>query len=163
MKDEPHFLCDEMLQRLGRWLRAAGYDTAIAAAGTDDRDLVRQAAAEERWLLTRDQHMAVFRNGQGRVVWLEQNAVPEQVAVVTARFAVDWLLRPFSRCLDCNTPIIPARPEQYAQLPEGALLISPQAWYCPQCDKLYWEGSHVRRMRHTLENFSRGVWRIAVD
>jgi uncharacterized protein with PIN domain len=25
------FLCDEMLRGLGRWLRAAGYDTVIAA------------------------------------------------------------------------------------------------------------------------------------
>jgi uncharacterized protein with PIN domain len=160
---EMRFLCDEMLQRLGRWLRAAGYDTAIAATGTADRDLVRQATAEERWLLTRDQHMALFRNGQGRVVLLEQNTVPEQVAMVSLRFAIDWLRRPFSRCLDCNTPIIPASPEQYAQLPRGALLTSPLVWYCPQCGKLYWDGSHVRRMRHTLENFSRGVWRIAVD
>lgn len=160
---EPRFLCDEMLQRLGRWLRAAGYDTAIATAGADDGELVRQAVAEERWLLTRDREMALLRKGGGRVVWLEQNALPEQIAAVTQRFAIDWLRRPFSRCLDCNTPIIPASPEQYAQLPEGALLISPQAWYCPRCDKLYWEGSHVRRMRHTLEHFARAEWIIAAD
>lgn len=159
----PHFLCDEMLQRLGRWLRAAGYDTAIASAGVDDRELVQQAVAEGRWLLTRDREMAELRNGHGHIVWLAEAALPEQIAALTARFAIDWQLRPFSRCLDCNMPIVPATPAQYAQLPEGALLNSPQAWYCPQCDKLYWEGSHVRRMRHTLENFSRGVWRIAVD
>lgn len=33
-------LCDEMLIRLGRWLRAAGYDTAIATARGADRALV---------------------------------------------------------------------------------------------------------------------------
>jgi uncharacterized protein with PIN domain len=27
-KAEPKLLCDEMLMRLGRWPRAAGYDTA---------------------------------------------------------------------------------------------------------------------------------------
>lgn len=160
---EPHFLCDEMLQRLGRWLRAAGYDTAIATAGADDRELVGQAVAEGRWLLTRDRAMAELRNGHGQIVWLAEVVLSEQIAAVTMRFAIDWQLRPFSRCLDCNTPIIPATPEQYAQLPEGALLISPQAWYCPQCDKLYWEGSHVRRMRHTLENFARAEWVIAAD
>ncbi len=160
---EMRFLCDEMLQRLGRWLRAAGYDTAIAMAGADDGALARQAVAEGRWLLTRDREMALERNGDGRVVWLAVNGLPEQVAAVTQRFAIDWLLCPFSRCLECNTPIIPANPAQYAQLPRGALLTSPQVWYCPRCDKVYWEGSHVRRMRHTLENFSRGVWRIAVN
>ena len=29
----PRFLCDEMLKGVGRWLRAAGYDTVIAAGG----------------------------------------------------------------------------------------------------------------------------------
>jgi hypothetical protein len=29
----PRFLCDEMLRGLGRWLRAAGYDTVIAEVG----------------------------------------------------------------------------------------------------------------------------------
>jgi uncharacterized protein len=30
---ELRFLCDEMLRGLGRWLRAAGYDTVIADGG----------------------------------------------------------------------------------------------------------------------------------
>jgi Mut7-C RNAse domain len=46
MTDEPRFLCDEMLVGLGRWLRIAGYDTAIAERRRRDRDLVEQAIAE---------------------------------------------------------------------------------------------------------------------
>lgn len=162
MKDQ-RFFCDEMLQRLGRWLRAAGYDTLIAAAGADDRELVAQACAEERWLLTRDRHMAEFRNGGGRVVLLAHNTLPGVVAEVSERFAIDWSVKPFSRCLECNTPVIPATGAQRRQLPAGALRLSDQAWYCPHCDKLYWEGGHVRRMRHTLENFARCVWVVADD
>ncbi|RFA27009.1 hypothetical protein CAI21_15770 [Alkalilimnicola ehrlichii] len=33
----PRLLCDEMLLRLARWLRAAGYDTALAVSGMQDR------------------------------------------------------------------------------------------------------------------------------
>lgn len=163
MTNELRFLCDEMLQRLGRWLRAAGYDTAIAESGTDDRDIVAQAHAEGRWLLTRDRHMAKFRNGRGCVVLLEQNNLPGVVAEVSERFKLDWTAKPFFRCLECNTPIIPATEEQRTRLPEGALRVSEQAWYCPHCDKLYWEGSHVRRMRHTLDNFAHGIWIVAED
>lgn len=160
---EQRFLCDEMLQRLGRWLRAAGYDTAIARPGTDDRVLVRQAHTEQRLLLTRDRHMARFRNGHGCVVLLEQNSLEGVVAELSRRYAIDWSVKPFSRCLECNTPVVPASAAQRAQLPEGALRLSGQAWYCPSCNKLYWDGGHVRRMRHTLENFSRGVWVVAED
>jgi uncharacterized protein with PIN domain len=160
--NEPRFLCDEMLQRLGRWLRAAGYDTAIATAGADDRDLVAQAHAENRLLLTRDRHMARFRNGRGHVVLLETNSLTGEVAEVTARFAIDWQLRPFTRCLECNTPLIPATAAQRAQLPEGALNVSDVVMYCPRCDKLYWAGSHARRMRHTLANFADSRWVVAI-
>lgn len=160
---EPRFLCDEMLQRLGRWLRAAGYDTAIAVAGEDDRELVKQTNAEARLLLTRDRHLARFRNGEGRVVLLQSNALAEEVAELSGRLAIDWMLRPFTRCLECNTPLVPATETQRQQLPEGALRLSPAAWYCPRCAKLYWEGSHVRRMRHTLENFAHHHWVIATD
>src|SRR5689334_350075 len=37
---ELRLMCDEMLLRLGRWLRAAGYDTAFAAGGADDAALI---------------------------------------------------------------------------------------------------------------------------
>lgn len=160
---EPRFLCDEMLQRLGRWLRAAGYDTAIATAGADDKELVAQANEEERLLLTRDRHMAKFRNGRGRIVLLEQNSLTGEVAELSARFAINWQLRPFTRCLECNTPLIPATAEQRAKLPEGALNVSDDVAYCPRCGKLYWHGSHARRIRHTLENFARSRWEVATD
>ena len=39
------FLCDEMLWGLGRWLRAAGYDTATAARGLAGGELLRRAGA----------------------------------------------------------------------------------------------------------------------
>lgn len=40
-----------MLWGLGRWLRAAGYDTATAARGLADGELLRRAGAEGRVLL----------------------------------------------------------------------------------------------------------------
>lgn len=155
------FLCDEMLARLGRWLRAAGYDTAIAPGGSDDRALVEQARRDGRWLITRDRHMARFRNGDGRVVLLTANDTTGLAAELDERFAIDWLHQPFSRCLDCNTPLQPATPSQTERLPPGKQGFAADAWYCPACDKVLWRGSHVRRMRHTLENFDRGEWHIA--
>jgi hypothetical protein len=52
------FLCDEMLRRLGRWLRAAGYDAVIAAGGLPDRALAARCAKEDRILLSEDRHLA---------------------------------------------------------------------------------------------------------
>ena len=56
-------ICDEMLLRLGRWLRAAGYDTVIAEGGMDDATLIARCAAENRVLLTRDRELAACAGG----------------------------------------------------------------------------------------------------
>lgn len=48
--DPPVLLADHMLTRLGRWLRAAGYDCAFPADGASDREVLAQAVAEDRLL-----------------------------------------------------------------------------------------------------------------
>jgi hypothetical protein len=52
------FLCDEMLGRLARLLRAAGYDTYLAAKAEPDDELIRLARREGRILVTRDKRLA---------------------------------------------------------------------------------------------------------
>ncbi|MBV9968267.1 MAG: DUF5615 family PIN-like protein, partial [Alphaproteobacteria bacterium] len=64
--------CDEMLARLGRWLRAAGYDTGIAEGGLPDSVLVARCLAEGRILLTRDRHLVAVAAGRIRVVRLRE-------------------------------------------------------------------------------------------
>lgn len=64
-----------MLAGLGRWLRIAGYDTAIASGGRRDRDLVKQAHAEQRILLTRDRRVVEIRPANDRTVVLENDGI----------------------------------------------------------------------------------------
>ncbi len=150
------FLCDEMLTQLGRWLRAAGYDTIIAGHGTDDRALVARAVIDRRILLTRDRKLLEIRDAARCVDLLGEGGIRAWVAAVTPRFEIDWLARPFSRCLVCNTPLQPAPPLARGRLPPGVLAEVQEINYCRQCDKLYWPGGHVRRMMETLERWRAG-------
>jgi uncharacterized protein with PIN domain len=70
-------LCDEMLKGIGRWLRAAGYDTAIAQDGVADEGLLAQARVENRVLLTCDRALAA-RSAPGAVVLLDTRAWTRQ-------------------------------------------------------------------------------------
>ncbi|HKK05321.1 MAG TPA: DUF5615 family PIN-like protein [Gammaproteobacteria bacterium] len=150
------FLCDEMLQRLGRWLRAAGYDTVIETQGESDRRLLQRALEEGRWLLTRDRKLLEHRGADDAVILLQSDGVEACVAELTRRMAIDWQYRPFTRCLRCNTPLVEARPEQMQQMPARVRERFDTARYCPHCRQLYWEGSHVRRMRERLRDWRRG-------
>ena len=66
MADELRLLCDEMLAGLGRWLRLAGYDTEIAGRGRRDRDILEQAHAKQRVLLTRDRRVVEIPQAKDR-------------------------------------------------------------------------------------------------
>ncbi|HET6970054.1 MAG TPA: DUF5615 family PIN-like protein, partial [Phenylobacterium sp.] len=111
------FLCDEMLVRLARLLRAAGYDTYLAADGEDDADLIKTARREGRILVTRDKRLAaaaeesVLVNGFG----VEAEAHSLSRAVV-----MDWEFAPFTRCVMDNAHLREATLEEIADLPEKA-------------------------------------------
>ena len=137
--------CDEMLLRLARWLRAAGHDTQLAVPRENDAAILARALAERRWLITRDRGF-LQRRGAAGVILLTSQQVDEQARILRRELALDWLYAPFSRCLLCNTPL---------QEVAVAAADKPAARYCPRCDKLYWQGSHVRRMQARLAIWQR--------
>jgi len=149
-----HLLCDEMLNRLARWLRAAGYDTALAQPGISDRELLRQATSEQRLLITRDRKLLEHRHDPGTIVLLLGNSVDECVTELSRKLPIDWLHAPFSRCMKCNAPLVSATPEQAQRIPPEAQQLGTDVYYCPACDQLFWSGSHVRRMRTRLQHWS---------
>ena len=151
------FLCDEMLAGLGRWLRAAGYDTGVADRGSRDRDILERAIAEDRLLLTRDRHLLEFRGAAGRVRVLAAGGIEPWARELRDRLGVDWLHRPFSRCMVCNTALVAAGEDMRERVPEGARSLPGPLTRCPSCDRLYWHGSHTRRMRNRLEEMAQAA------
>lgn len=139
-----------MLGHVGRRLRSAGYDTLIDGGKLSDDELLKQACNESRLFLTCDEEVHQMPRGAD-VLYLPEND-EESWAVKLARNAhVDWMLAPFTRCLDCNTQLTPASEEQRSLMPENIKKYGPPGLYCRTCDKLYWEGSHTDRMRARLQ------------
>ncbi len=144
-----------MLSGFARWLRAAGYDTASQSPQDSDRVLVARAVAEDRVILTRDRQIAEHRAAAGRVLVLHGDSLDGWAAQAAGELGIDWLYRPFSRCLVCNVGVLPAPAHLHHRVPPGSG--SPITW-CPCCDRLYWPGSHVRRMSATLERWRSEEW-----
>jgi uncharacterized protein len=139
-------LCDEMLKGVGRWLRAAGYDVAIVDDGTHDNDLLARAAAERRVLLTCDRRLAGRVGPDAMVVVLGTESFDGAARELHEQLGVDWLHAPFTRCLRDNARLIPASEEAVAELPASARRGDGPIMRCPECSRVYWPGSHVRRM-----------------
>jgi len=150
----PRLLCDEMLAALARWLRASGHDTALAPPGASDGRLLAQCRSEDRVLITRDQALA--RSAPPvRVVLLASDDLDQQAAALTGALGLDWDLAPFTRCMTDNTPLNPATPEEIARMPETSRRLPGPFRACPCCGRLYWPGSHVRRMAERLRAWAK--------
>lgn len=145
-----------MLVRLGRWLRAAGYDTAIAERRGPDRRLLAQAVDQRRTLLTRDRKILEIRDAPSHTLLLAGGNLGEWAAEVTRGLGIDWLKAPFSRCLVCNRTLDPLPDDAAGRLPPRVIELASQATWCRDCDRLYWPGSHVARMRRRLEVWQGG-------
>ena len=144
---ELRFLCDEMLRGLGRWLRAAGYDTLIAAGGLPDRALAARCAEEDRVLLTKDRRLAATVEGTAPVVMVPGDGVDEAARALRSALGLDWQYAPFTRCLVDNRPLEAAPSHLAAVVPERSRTAGGPLRLCPECGRLYWPGGHVRRMQ----------------
>ena len=131
------FVVDLMLMRLGRWLRLMGQDVANPGNGSD-WEIRDQAAREHRTVITRDRRLWQSCLKIERPCILIFSSQIEEQLLEMAGAGIPLLLDP-RRCTLCNEPL-----EQMTE--DGR-----EQWRCRRCDKLYWRGSHWRKMEEMLE------------
>ena len=127
-----------MLLRLGRWLRLLGQDVANPDA-TNDADLLGQANREKRIVITRDKRLAKTCQSQKReCILIRSSKIPEQLREMAQR-GIQLELNP-QRCTICNCTLDEVESRE------------KRTWICTGCKRLYWEGSHWKKMEKMLES-----------
>lgn len=151
------FLADDMVARLGRWMRVIGCDTLIWRSGRDEEML---AAAEEegRVVLTRHARLGSLRRAGPQIVVVEdENPVSQLVQVVRA-LGLDLHARRYTRCQRCNGLVESvSKQDVQDQVPERSYGAFDQFWRCRECGHLYWRGDHFESMEQTLAWVERQV------
>jgi uncharacterized protein with PIN domain len=146
----PRFLCDEMLSRLCHYLRAAGYDTLLAQNGTSDAELLQLCRAEGRHFLTQDKLVCEHKAARAVALILPHVSLTNLAALLTENYQLDWLSQSFTRCLMDNTLLVAADEAAQARAPEDAIRPDEKLYQCPICRRIYWRGSHYKRIREKL-------------
>ena len=150
---EPKFVLDVHLGRLAAYLRMLGLDAAYHNRAGDP-ELVRTSVEQKRILLTRDRGL-LMHSAVTHGYWLRQTDSRRQAAEVVRRFDLGRWLQPFTRCMACNERLSAAsREEVAARVPAGVAARHEEFRQCPGCRRVYWQGSHYRRMRHWIEELA---------
>jgi hypothetical protein len=86
-----------------------------------------------------------------RGCYLYATASEAQLLEVMRRYRLAGKARPLSRCLDCNGLLEAVSKEEVAQhLPARSGAFQSDFRRCVACGHVYWEGSHVTRMRKRI-------------
>lgn len=144
------FVADGHLGKLARYLRLLGFDTDYSAQ-RDDAELVAISVGESRILLTRDREL--LKHGSLTHGLLVRATDPdEQLVEIVARLDLRRAMRPFCRCMSCNGEIATAARDDVADLlPPAVRAVQDEFRRCSRCGRIYWRGSHARRLEELVE------------
>jgi uncharacterized protein with PIN domain len=150
------FLLDGMLGKLARWLRMLGYEV-VYLKNSSDQELLSLAERDSFTLLTSDEELyrtAAMRNLEASLVQGRTEA--ERLAELAGRYDLRLEIDTTnSKCPMCGFPI--------KEIPKGNVekLVPPTTfklyqsfWVCTNsnCAKVYWHGSHWKKIEQTLES-----------
>ena len=146
----PKLLADAMLGSLARWLRVLGLDV-VYDPRLDDAALVDRAVEEQRVILTRDRRLVQRRLARHHLL-IRSEAVAEQLRQVLTDLQIDpSAFASFGRCLRCNRELVAmAAEEARARVPSFVARTQRDFRACPDCARVYWRATHVRRMEARL-------------
>lgn len=143
------FMVDVNALKLLRNMRMAGIDTTIVPQ-IDPVSVGMQAAMEERVILTRNRQLLKCAEVKYGQLLRSENHV-KQLQEVVSRYNLQNYYHPFSRCLHCNGLLDSVAKNEIDHLLEPLT----RKYYsvfkrCGGCKAIYWEGSHLSKMKALL-------------
>ncbi|MHA1616884.1 MAG: Mut7-C RNAse domain-containing protein [Candidatus Njordarchaeales archaeon] len=167
---EIKFIVDEMLGNLARWLRILGFDTVYAQEIRKkenirenkrfDTYIIRIALLEDRILVTRDTELYTRARYYGvKAILLYSNISDIVSTLYTILSKVNVKQLPIysssPRCPVCNGLLKQITEAKIRLLvPENSWQYSTEFYVCNSCGKVYWKGSHWRRISSVLAKIS---------
>ena len=143
------FIADAHLGGLAKYLRMLGFDT-LYDNGFTDVQVARISAADQRIVLTRDRALLMHKlidHG----CYVRGIRPRQQLQEIISRLDLYRAIKPFSRCLRCNRELEPVEKEAIRdRLPSRSAPFYSRFWICNECGRIYWEGSHWRRMEQVI-------------
>ncbi len=141
----PRFLLDNHLGQLATYLRMLGFDS-LYRNDYQDAELAKVASQENIVLLTRDRRLLMHK--QIRLGYCIHQTDPRQQAVeVLKRFKLQGQVKPFQRCLRCNSPLqVVSKQDVLDRLEPLTKIYYDDFRICPSCSQIYWKGSHYGHM-----------------
>ncbi|MBE0655680.1 MAG: DUF5615 family PIN-like protein [Bacteroidales bacterium] len=148
---ETKFILDAHLGKLAKYLRMLGFDT-LYQNDFEDNEIIERAARENRIILTRDKILLksiLVTHGY----YVRSTEKHQQLREVVKKFDLYSQFRSFTRCMTCNAELVPTEKAKIkAEVPPEVARIFTEFFYCPECRKVFWKGTHFKKMESFIRS-----------
>ena len=148
--EKPIFLVDAMLGKLAKKLRLLGYDSFYSSNMEDDK-ILQLAKNENRILITKDVPLCHKAKKQEILaVQITNDDEIEQFLQINekASFGKCTVGGGSSRCPVCNGELLHIeKNDVFEKVPTGVFENMKDFWKCTKCEKIYWEGTHIKNLQ----------------
>jgi len=144
------FLVDAMLGNIAKKLRLLGYDSEFSS-NMSDGELILKAKNENRIIVTKDELLSCqARKKNVPIIHVTKNIEVEQLVQIykNLELSKSTISGTNTRCTICNSQLDSIDKDQVGtKVPNSVLEQTDHFWKCSECDRIYWEGSHIKNLQ----------------
>ncbi len=158
----PKFLADGMLGKIAKKLRIFGFDTEYLA-NTDDNTIIKMCHDKRRTILTKDRQLyarSLKLNIPCILITLENEL--ESLITIMKEYHVNYIFpvtNKFTRCTLCNGTLDTVLESllMLNDVPKKVLDSTDVFYKCSNCQKIYWNGTHIKEINHLIDEINKEI------
>ena len=140
------FIADINLGDIVKYMRILGldlyYDPLLST-----REIIEISKRENRVILTKSRKLLKFKN-VSHGIFIRPGTTAEQIRRIIDYLDIKDNIKPFSRCLRCNTLLnIVLKEKILDRIPPKTKEFCDEYVQCQSCDKIFWKGTHFINMK----------------
>jgi uncharacterized protein len=145
------FLVDQTLGGLIKWLRLLGFDVDQIRITPEELPNL-PPPRKDSFILTRQASLPQKSPRPDLVILASDNPEAQLMEICRRLYLSPEIWEPLNRCSRCNQTLVPLTPEQVeGRVPDYISQKHHHFFECPQCRRVFWEGSHQRHIRRRLQ------------
>ena len=143
------FIADINLGDIVKYMRVLGldlyYDPLLST-----REIIEISKRENRVILTKSRKLLKLKDVT-HGIFIRPGTTTEQIRQIIDRLDIKDNIKPFSRCLRCNTLLnIVLKEKILDRIPPKTKEFCDEYVQCQSCDKIYWKGTHFMNMKKVV-------------
>ena len=141
-------------------MQLLGYDTEYYS-DIGDLKLLEQAKNQQRIIISKDHDLIARAKKQNtQSIYVTKEDEIEQFLEILEHVSLELneITGDTARCTKCNSTTTQIDKSKVAdKIPEKVLEFNEKFWKCDNCNQIYWEGTHIKKLQEFLQKIKLGL------